>query len=330
MADAVASRIDEHRARQPGRGREADKPSEIPRLGWKDILYRLWDEIFKDRVGTIAAGTTFYILLSIFPALGALVSLYGLIADPGTIQSHVMDLRGLVPQAMLELIDQELGRLMSARPDTLGWSFGIGLAVALWSANSGMKALFDALNVAYDEEEKRGFIRLNLQSLGFTLGAIVFFILLLNVVIGVPVILNLLPLGPLASVLVSLLPAILLLGVAALVIAVLYRYGPSRANAQWRWITPGSLAAAFVWLLASALFSWYLAHWGNYSATYGSLGAAIGMMMWIYISLWIVLVGAELNSEIEHQTARDTTTGPPKPLGTRGAAMADKVGEARA
>jgi membrane protein len=330
MADAVARRIDEHRASEPGRGREADAPTEIPHLGWKDILYRLWDEIFKDRIGTIAAGTTFYIILSIFPALGALVSLYGLIADPGTIQSHLADLRGLVPAAMLELLDQELTRLMGSREESLGWSFGLGLAVALWSANSGMKALFDALNVAYDEEEKRGFIQLNLQSLGFTLGAILFFILLLNVVIGVPVILNLLPLGPLASVLVSVLPALLLFAVAALVIAVLYRYGPSRANAQWRWITPGSLGAAFVWLLGSVLFSWYLANWGNYSATYGSLGAAIGMMMWIYISLWIVLVGAELNSEIEHQTARDTTTGPAKPLGTRGAAMADRVGEARA
>ncbi len=330
MDDGVARRIDEHRAREPGRGREAARPADIPKLGWKDIAYRLYDEVFKDRIGTIAAGTTFFILLSIFPALGALVSLYGLVADPWTIQSHLAELGGLVPASMLELLDQELTRLKSTRDDTLGLSFVIGLAVALWSANSGMKALFDALNVAYDETEKRGFVQLNLQSLGFTLGALAFFTLILNVVIGVPLILNLLPLGPLASVLVSVLPALAMFAVAAVAIAVLYRYGPSRENARWHWITPGSMGAALVWVMASALFSWYLAHWGNYSATYGSLGTVIGMMMWIYISLWIVLVGAELNSEIEHQTARDSTTGPEKPLGTRGAAMADKVGEARA
>jgi membrane protein len=326
MADAVSRRIDEHRAREGGRGRSAEKPTQIPAMGWKDILYRVKDEISGDRIGTIAAGTTFFVLLALFPALGALVSLYGLIADPVTINEHLNDLRGYLPAAVLDLVGQELTRLEQTRTGALGVGFVGGLLVALWSANSGMKALFDALNVAYDETEKRGFFKLNLVSLGFTLGGLVFFILVLNVVIGVPLILNLLPLGAAGNLLVAVVPPIVLFAVAIFVIAVLYRYGPSRTQAQWRWVTPGSVAAAVVWVAASFLFSWYLANFADYSATYGSVGAIIGVMMWIYISMWIVLAGAELNAETEHQTARDTTVGPEKPLGDRGATMADRVG----
>lgn len=330
MTDAVSRRINEHRAREDGRGRSAEKPGQIPAVGWKDILHRVKDEIGQDRVGTIAAGTTFFILLALFPALGALVSLYGLIADPVTINEHLNDLRGYVPGAVLDLVGQELTRLEQTRANTLGFGFAVGLLVALWSANNGIKALFDALNIAYDETEKRGFFKLNLVSLGFTLGGLAFFILVLNVVIGVPLVLNLLPLGPIGNLLVAVIPPIVLFAVAIFVIAVLYRYGPSRTHPQWRWVTPGSVAAAVVWVIGSALFSWYLANFADYSATYGSVGAVIGVMMWIYISMWIVLAGAELNAEIEHQTARDTTAGPEKPLGARGATMADQVGEARA
>jgi membrane protein len=329
MSDAVSMRVQERRAREDGRGRSARKPADIPAKGWKDILYRVKDEIANDRIGTVAAGTTFFILLSLFPALGALVSLYGLIADPATINDHVRDLQGYVPAAALDLVQQELTRLAQSQTDALGTGFAVGLGFALWSANSGVKALFEALNVAYGETEKRGFLRLLAVTFAFTLGGIAFFILVLNVVIGVPLVLKLLYLGPVGDLLVSVLPALALLGVAVFGLAVLYRYGPSRTRAQWRWITPGSLAAAVIWLLGSALFSWYLANFADYSATYGSLGAVVGVMMWIYLSLWIVLVGAELNAEIEHQTAHDTTEGPEKPLGTRGASMADSVGEAR-
>jgi membrane protein len=330
MTDAVSTRVQEHRARQDGRGREAEKPTQIPAQGWKDIAYRVKDEISNDRIGTIAAGTTFFILLALFPALAAMVSLYGLIADPQTIQEHLTDLSGLVPAAMLDMVREELTRLSQTQTETLGISFVIGLLVALWSANNGMKALFDALNVAYGEAEKRGFFKLLMTSMMFTAGAVVFFILVLNVVIGIPLVVKFLNLGPVADALVSILPPIVLFAVAIFGIAVLYRYGPSRTAPKWRWITPGSAFAAVVWVIGSALFSWYLANWGDYSATYGSVGAIIGAMMWIYISMWIVLVGAEINSEIEHQTARDTTVGPEKPLGTRGAVMADRVGEARA
>ena len=329
MSDVVSMRVNKHRSSQKGRGREAEKPQHIPWLGWKDILYRVKDEISQDRIGTIAAGTTFFILLALFPALAALVSLYGLVADPVTIAEHLAIMRGYIPQGMIDLIGGELQRLISNRTGALGFGFVIGLLLALWSASNGMKALFDALNVAYDEAEKRGFFKLLFVSLAFTGGAIAFFIILLNVVIGVPLVVKLLPLGPLGDILVAILPALLLFGVAIFGLAVLYRYGPSRTVAKWRWITPGSAFAAVVWLVGSALFTWYLASWGNYSATYGSLGAVVGAMMWIYLSMWVVLVGAELNAEIEHQTAKDTTVGPDKPLGARGAFMADDVGEAR-
>lgn len=330
MNDAVSDQVNHLRARERGRGREAWRPLHIPWLGGKDILLRLWDEILEDRVGTVAGATAFFILLSLFPALAALVSLYGLIADPIAIGEHLADMRGYVPAAVLDLIGAELQRLIGNRTSTLSLSFAGGVLLALWSANNGMRALFDALNVAYDETEKRSFFRLLLVSLGFTLGAIVFFVALINLVIGVPLLVRFLHLGFVGELLITFLPAILMFVVALFGLAMLYRYGPSRRVARWRWITPGSVVAAATWLVFSILFSWYLANWADYSATYGSLGAIIGVMMWIYLSLWVVLVGAEINAEIEHQTAQDTTIGPAKPLGDRGATMADDVGEARA
>lgn len=330
MSDAVLTRVREHRSGEKGRGRAADQPHHIPWLGWQDILIRLKDNISQDRIGTIAAGTTFFILLSLVPSLAALVSLYGLVADPVTIGDHLALMRGYVPPALIDLVEGELRRLTANRSSTLGLGFAIGVLMALWSANSGMKALFDSLNVAYGETEKRGFFKLIIVSIGFTLGTIVFFTIALNLMIGLPLVIRFLHLGPLGDVLLSVLPAMLMFGIAVFGLAMLYRFGPSRAKPKWRWITPGSLVASILWLLGSVLFSWYVSKWSNYSATYGSLGTIIGIMMWIYLSMWVVLIGAELNAEIEHQTAKDTTIGPDSPLGERGASMADQVGEARA
>src|SRR5215212_3443710 len=309
-------------SREPGRGREATSPTEIPARGWKDILWRVYEEVNKDRILAVAAGVTFYGLLALFPALAA-VSIYGLFTDPATIQDHLTLLSGVLPGGALEVIGEQVKRITSKGRGTLGFAFFSGLAISLWSANAGMKAMFDALNVAYDEDEKRGFIALNLRSLAFTLGAILFIVLALVGVVVVPVVLNFIGLGKVTEWIISIArwPALLAVIVGAL--AVLYRYGPGRSNPQWRWISPGSIVAAIVWVVGSMLFSWYVSNFGNYNETYGSLGAAIGFLTWIWLSTTIVLVGAELNSEMEHQTARDTTEGPEKPLGARGARMAD-------
>jgi membrane protein len=239
-------------------------------------------------------------------------------------------LSGVLPAGATEIISEQVKRIASQGGGTLGFAFFFGLALALWSANAGMKALFDALNVAYDEEEKRGFFALNLLSMAFTLGAILFILLAVGGIVVIPVVLNFIGLGSAAEWIITIArwPALLLAVVLAL--AVLYRFGPSRDKVEWKWLTPGSILAAVVWLVASMLFSWYVANFGSYNETYGSLGAAIGFMTWMWLSTTIVLVGAELNAEIEHQTAKDTTEGPSKPLGQRGAEMADTLGEAKA
>jgi membrane protein len=270
----------------------------------------------------------FYGLLAVFPAITALVSLYGLFADSNTINEHLSLAAGFLPQGGLDIVTDQVNRITSKGNATLGFGFLFGLALALWSANAGMKAIIDALNVVYDEKEKRGFVWLNLTSLALTVAAIISLLFAIAAVIVLPVLLNYVGLSHFSELLLRLLrwPALLVLIVTGL--AVLYRFGPSRAEARWEWLSVGSVAAAVAWLVASALLSWYLANFADYNATYGSLGAVIGFMMWLWISAIVILFGAELNSEIEHQTARDSTVGGKKPLGKRGAAIADTVGPA--
>ncbi|SEF12303.1 membrane protein [Rhizobiales bacterium GAS191] len=322
-AELNASR---RRALETGRGRNAESPAGFPKTGWKDILWRTWGEFNKDRVLSVAAGVTFYALLALFPAIAAFVSLYGLFADRGTIGSHLDLLRGLLPGGALDIVGDQVNRIAQQKQGALGFAFFFSLAVSIWSANAGMKALFEAMNVVYEEDEKRSFIALNLRSLLFTLAAIAFLILAVAFIVVVPVILSYVGFATLSEKLLALLRWPLLLLVMLLGLAVLYRYGPSRRNAEWKWVTWGSVLAAGLWLAGSLLFSWYVANFGNYNATYGSLGAAIGFMTWIWLSTIIILLGGELNAEMEHQTARDTTVGEPKPLGARGAHMADTVG----
>ena len=223
-----------------------------------------------------------------------------------------------------------MSRLASNGGTTLGVGFLVSLPVSLWSANSGVSAIFDALNIVHEEKEKRGLIEYYSTTLIFTLASIVFILLAIAVVVLLPVVLNLIPLPGGTDLLVKIARWPILFILTALVLAALYRYGPSGAEARWRWITWGSAFATVTWIAASVLFSWYVANFGSYNKTYGSLGAIIGFMTWIWISIIVVLVGAKLDAETEHQSARETTTGQPKPLGTRGARMADTVGPAQA
>jgi membrane protein len=312
-----------------GRGRLAAKPSDIPARGWKDILLRVYERISEDRILVISAGVTFYVLLAIFPAIAALVSIYGLFADPATVSDHLARMSGFLPGGAIEIVGEQMHRVATQHTGALGVTFIIGLAVSLWSANAGMKAVFDALNVVYEDREKRSFIKLNAVSLLFTLSVIVFGLLAIGGIVVLPLILDYLGLARAAEwlILIGQWPA--LFAAVMLIISLVYRYGPSRDEAQWRWITWGSAFAALVWLAASALFSWYAANFGTFNETYGSLGAAIGLMIWIWISTIVVLIGATLDAEMEHQTVRDTTTGPPQPLGQRGATKADTMAPAR-
>ncbi|MHC2468909.1 YihY/virulence factor BrkB family protein [Bradyrhizobium embrapense] len=310
------------------RGRLADTPLQIPAAGWKDILLRTYQQIDEDRLLATAAGVVFYGLLAIFPAITALVSSYGLFADPSTISSNLQSLALMLPEGSFAIVQDQIGRVLAKGTSSLGLTFAVGLLIAIWSANAGMKAIFDALNVVYEEKEKRGFVKLNLMSLAFTIAALISIMLMVGAVVLVPLLLQQVGLGTRAELIVRLgrWPILLLLLLTAL--AVLYRYGPSRTEPRWQWLSVGAVAAAALWLIGSSLLSWYLANFGNYNATYGSLGAAIGLMTWMWMSAIIVLCGAELNSEIEHQTVVDSTEGRRKPLGARGARMADTVGKA--
>jgi membrane protein len=261
----------------------------------------------EDRLLAVAAGVVFYGLLAVFPAVTALVSLYGLFASPSHINEHLSLVAGILPQGAVDILREQIGRLTTGNNAKLSAGFIFGLAVALWSANSGVKAVMDALNVVYNEKENRSFIKLNLVSLVFTLAAIGSLLVALSAVVVLPVVLNFLGFQNVTDLFFRLARWPLLLIMIMFGLAALYRYGPSRPEPRWQWISVGSIFAASAWLISSALLSWYLASFANYNQTYGSLGAGIGMMMWMWVSSIVILLGAELNAQIDNQTGRDST-----------------------
>ena len=316
----------ERLARQSGRGRDASDPTAIPAEGWKDVLWRVYRSIVRDRVMLTAAGVTYYLLLSLVPTLSAFVSIYGLFANRTTVLVHVNMLAGIVPSDGLDIIRQQLTRLVAEGDGTLGATLLVSLGIALWSASAGVRAMFEAMNVAYGEQEKRNFFQQVLVSIVFTVGGAVSAVLLISIVVVLPGILALLQFGTGLEWLLRLVSYGLMLMVLLVGLAALYRWGPSREQPKWRWITPGAALALILTVVVSLLFSWYVTNFGHYNATYGSLGALIGLLTWVWLSVIIVIIGGELNSEVEHQTARDSTTGPELPMGERGAYMADTVG----
>jgi membrane protein len=268
-------------------------------------------------------------LLALFPAITALVSLYALFARPDSIGEHLSFMQDVMPADAYSIVQDQVSRVIAKGQAGLTFGFLLGLALALWSANAGMKAIMDALNIVYEESEKRGIIKLNLISLAFTVAAIFVTLIVVGAVIVVPLVLSWLGLGGMTEWILRLARWPTLMVGMLLGLSILYRYGPSRRAAQWKWISVGSVLAAVAWFVGSAILSFYLANFANYNATYGSLGAAIGTMTWMWMSAIVILLGAEINSEIEHQTARDTTVGREKPLGMRGATMADTIGPAQ-
>ncbi len=320
------SRTDEQYAAQPHRGRRAEFPVHIPGPGWKDIGWRVYQSVARDRVLFTAAAASFYILLALVPTLNAFVSIYGLFNDTRSVLDHVDLLAGIIPPGALDVVRDQLTRLAGQSSGGLGLSLLFSVAVALWGSSAGVKAMFEAMNIAYHEQERRSFIAFNGLALLFALASAIGALLVVAIVLVVPALVAYIPwsesLGWTARLAAYAVMALVLwLGVTAL-----YRWGPSREQAKWRWITPGSVFAALLLSGGSVAFSWYVSNFSDDSAAYGSLGAVIGLMIWLWISTTIIILGAELNSEIEHQTARDSTTGPAEPLGERGAQMADTVG----
>lgn len=311
---------------EPGRGRVADVPHQIPPRGWKDIAIRVKNEVVEDRISVIAGSVAFASVMALFPAMLAVVSLYGLIADPADVQAQLESVASIMPGDVAALLGEQMRAIVGASEGALSLGAVLALLGALWAAAGGVQALITAINIAYDEEEKRSFFRLKLISVGLTLLGIVVFALAVLLVGVVPAILDHVGLGRAAETAIDVgrWPALALL--ASVGLSALYRYAPCRTKPKWTWVTWGSVVATALWLGVSALFSYYVANFGNYNETYGAVGAVIVLLLWLYLSAFAVLLGAEINAEIEHQTAKDSTVGPPAPMGERGAEMADTLG----
>jgi membrane protein len=310
-------------AQEPGRGRVAGGPHAIPGRGWKDVFWRTGREAMQDRITIVAASVTFFTLLAVFPALGVFVSLYGLIADVALVEEQLAQLSAVFPPEAVQLLGEQMMRLAESRTGSLSAAFVVSLLLSLWSASAGMRALFDGLNIVYDETENRNLFFRIAMTYAFTLALLVFLALVSGILVAAPIVLNVLGLRE-GWMIAARWPLVFAVATAAFLMA--YRFGPSRTHARWRWLAPGAFVAAFLWLAGSAAFSWYLNNLASLDVTYGSLGTVIAFMMWVWLSVIVVLVGAELNAEIEHQTAIDSTVGPEKPMGERGAVMADTVG----
>jgi membrane protein len=309
-------------APSPRPGVHASAPTQIPAAGWRQILVRAFKAFNEDQILTVAGGVTFFSLLALFPALGAFVSIYGLISNVEDARREIVGMAGVLPGGAVTVIGDQMTRLAATNHTHLGLAFASGLLISVWSANAGVKALMSGLNVAYEEREKRSFIALNLISLAFTVGLTAFSVAGISLAVAAPHALAFVGLGPFEGEGLLRWPA--LAGVIFGLLALLYRYGPSREHARWRWITPGSALAGAIWILMSIGFSLYVANFGHYNQTYGALGALIGFITWIWLSVTVVLLGAELNSQLEQQTSVDTTTGPPMPEGQRGATVSDR------
>lgn len=308
-------------------GREATTPSDIPAAGWKGILKRTFASIKDDHVQMMAAGLAFYTMLSIFPALIALVSVYGLVSDPADVQDQIESVTSGMPESTSGLIEEQLTGIVESSSSALGWATAIALLGALWTASSGMQQGIKAINRAYDEEETRGFVKLRGLALGLTLAFILIAILSIGLIVVVPPLLDQLELGGVVDALLSVAQYLVLALVFMTGLAILYRFAPDRTQASWKWLSWGAVVATVLWIIASIGFSIFVTQFGSYQETYGALAGVIILLLWFFISGFVVLMGAELNSEMEHQTRRDTTKGPEQPMGRRGAVKADTLGD---
>ncbi|MGZ8218186.1 YihY/virulence factor BrkB family protein [Methylomagnum sp.] len=307
-------------------GRTASRPWDIPYEGWRDIAHRVWADLQQHNMSFVAAGVAFFALLALFPALGAIVGIYGLIADPGDVEREAGFLRNVLPPEALNLLREQLRQIASHAAGSLSFGVLLSLLVAVWSTSRGVSSIITALDIVYNQPERRSFTRLTLLSLALTVGAILFVVVALALIVLLPAIFDALGIGGLVTALLNLLAWPLLGLLFIMGLAVIYHYGPCRDQPRWEWVTPGAVFATVLWLMGSGLFSFYVASFGSYNETYGSVGAAVILLTWVYLTSYVVLLGAEVNAEMEHQTGHDTTEGQPKPMGERGAYVADTLG----
>ena len=318
----MSQRTDAHAA-----GREAERPSEIPPRGWFAVLKRVKAEVKDDNVSLLAAGVAFYAMLAIFPAIIAVVTVYGMVADPAQVKSQVSELAKSLPAGADQLLTEQLTNVVNAGRQSLSIGLALSLLALLWSVSSGVQGLVKSLNVIYDERETRGFVKLRGLSLLLTLGAIVVAVIALALIEVFPNFVESLGLGQAGELAASIGRWVVLAALMLVALAVLYRHAPDRANPRWRWVSWGAVVALVLWLLGSVGFSWYVDNFGKYNQTYGALAAVIILLLWLFLSAFAILLGAEFDAETERQTTRDTTTGPERPLGERDAEVADTVGE---
>ena len=310
-------------------GEQASKPTEIPAKGWLQVVKRGWKEASADQVPLLGAGVAFFGFLALFPALAAFTLIYGLVADPATISSQTQTLTASLPPEARTLLVGQLDQLASAPQQSLGWGLALAIVLALWSASGGVGNLVTAVNIAYDEDKKRGFIKDKLLALGLTVGAVIFLALIVGLMAGVPVVLGFLDVnGPLRWV-IEVVRWVLLAVLVMVALAVLYRVAPDRDAPKVRWVSVGAVVATILWLVASAAFSLYVTFFGNYAKTYGALAGVVLLMLWLWLTSYAILLGAEINAESEEQTVKDTTSGPEEPLGRRGAVKADSTPPAK-
>ena len=308
------------------RGRYAESPQEIPAAGWKDTLIRVKNEVSEDRVSMIAAAMAYYSLLALVPAITSIILIYAWVSDPAEISGHVSSMSQFLPAEMQNILKDQLTTLSSQAPTALGLSAIASLLFSLWSASKGSTAIIDGLNVVYGEKNDRGFIKSTFIALTFTLLAAVLMVLAIGVIVGIPAFFGQFNLNPLFKTAVTAASWVVLLGIFSFYLSFIYRYAPNRNQPKWKWVSWGAVIASILWAIVSALFSWYATQFGDFNKTYGSLGAVIVLMMWFYLSSFVVLLGGEINAELEHQTKKDTTKGAERPMGQRDARMADTLG----
>jgi membrane protein len=324
---AGADPDEEERGPNDAHGRTAAHPKHIPAAGWRDIFTRVVQNIGRDNTSLVAAGIGLNALLAVFPALAVLVSVYGMFASPGDVAADLGPFLSILPGDASKLLTDQLQTLTTPKNHALGFGAIVATIVALWNSRQGMSALMTATNIAYNQREQRGFLRQTALSIGFSIGAMFIFLVMLLVGVAVPLVLQQAPLGAGVTGVILVFRWVLLWSFAVLGFTLAYRYAPDRQRPKWRWATWGSAIAATVWILGSLGFAAYVQNFGSYGKTYGALGGVIVLLMWFYLMGFTIVLGAEINAEMEHQTAVDTTEGPPAPMGQRGAYVADTLGK---